>query len=177
VTTTRVDCVDADTLRAMARGGCYGVSFGIDTGSELIGRKIRKPPKLDRAQQAMRLCDEFGLLSLGYFMVGFLWDTPETLAETASFIRAARPDLLTIHFAHPYPGTRYYDDFAAAGAEVVNTHAQAEPALVTNGLGSLEDWSRGVRRRHYANPKVAFSVARKLARLGPGFVRGPRLSA
>lgn len=171
VTTTRVDCVDRDTLASMAAAGCYGVSFGIDTGSAKIGEKIRKPPRLDKATQAMRLCDELGILSLGYFMVGFLWDTPETLAETGAFIRAARPDLLTLHFAHPYPGTRYHDDVSAAGAAIVDRRAQAEPALAVLEIDALHDWARKTRRSHYARPRVAFSLARKLAALAPHLLR------
>ncbi len=171
VTTTRVDCVDRDTLASMAAAGCYGVSFGIDTGSATIGEKIRKPPRLDRAAAAMRLCDDLGILSLGYFMVGFLWDTPETLAETGAFIRAARPDLLTLHFAHPYPGTRYHDDVRAHGAEIVDRRAQAEPALAGIGADALRDWARRTRRRHYANPRVTLSIARKLGALAPHLLR------
>ena len=113
----------------MRRAGCYGISFGIDVGSRAIGERVRKKADRAKAQAAMRLCDRHGVLSLGYFMIGFLWDTPETLAETADFLHAVRPDLLTIHFAHPYPGTPYYDEVAAQQAAVVSPHAQAEPAL------------------------------------------------
>jgi anaerobic magnesium-protoporphyrin IX monomethyl ester cyclase len=169
VTTTRVDCVDAEVLAAMRAAGCYGVSFGIDTSSELIGRMVSKPPKRDEARAALRVCDEVGILSLGYFMIGFIWDTPETLAETRDFIRDVCPDLLTIHFAHPYPGTRYYEALKSMGApQVVSLKAQAEPALSLQQLGvsELNAFARQILREHYFRPKVWWSLLKKGIRIG-----------
>jgi len=163
VTTTRVECVDDAVLAAMRRAGCYGVSFGIDAASEDIGARVRKAPDLARAETAMRLCDRHGLVSLGYFMIGFLWETEATLTETARFVRAVRPDLLTIHYAHPYPGTPYHDEVRAAGARQASPRAQAEPAIESTALPptALEGAARRMLRRHYANPRVLASLAGK----------------
>ncbi|MEZ4331615.1 MAG: B12-binding domain-containing radical SAM protein [Myxococcota bacterium] len=167
VTTTRVECVDETLLEAMARGGCYGISFGIDVGSRAIGARVGKRPDLERARRAMRDCDRVGILSLGYFMLGFLWETPETLAETARFARSVRPDLLTVHFAHPYPGTRYHGEVQAAGLHVRSPDAQAEPAFATPALSTaaLRGAARGMLRRHYGDPRVIVALGRKGARL------------
>ena len=173
VTTTRVECVDAELLAAMASSGCYGISFGIDAGSAETARRVKKPYDPGRAAEAMRLCDAARIFSLGYFMVGFLWETQETLRETAAFIRRARPDLLTLHYAHPYPGTVYFDEVASVGAPLVSSHAQAELALEPEAVGVdvVHRHARAMLRRHYANPKVAWSVARKAAGLGGSLVR------
>jgi len=175
VTTTRVECVDDRVLAAMRRAGCYGISFGIDAGSRTIGEKVRKNPDLEKARAAMRGCDAHGILSLGYAMIGFVWDTAETVDEAEAFLAAVRPDLLTIHFAHPYPGTRYWDDVAASGATLASRHAQAEPAL---GLGALpasylQRRAREITGRHYRRPAVLASLARKGLSLAPVLWRRP----
>jgi len=169
VTTTRVECVDDEVLAAMRRAGCYGISFGIDAASRRIGEKVRKKPDLARATAAMRGCDAHGIVSLGYAMIGFLWDTSETVDETEDFLRAARPDQLTIHFAHPYPGTRYYDDVAAARVALGSPRAQAEPALSGGELSAefLSKRARAITRRHYSRPAVLASLARKSLGLAP----------
>lgn len=167
VTTTRVDCVDEAVVAAMAAGGCYGISFGIDVGSREIGRRVGKRPDLARARRAIELCDRHGILSLGYFMIGFLWETEATLAETAAFARAVRPDLLTVHFAHPYPGTRYHAEVRAAGIGLESLEAQATPAFATNAL-STRTLRRAARRmlvRHYADPRVVAGLVRKGSRV------------
>lgn len=169
VTTTRVECVDDRVLAAMRRAGCYGISFGIDAASRLIGEKVKKKPDLERARAAMRGCDAHGIVSLGYAMIGFLWDTPETIDETEAFLRDARPDLLTIHFAHPYPGTQYYDDVRAGRIALGSRRAQAEPALAGGELSAerLTERARAITRRHYSRPAVLASLARKSIRLAP----------
>lgn len=177
VTTTRVECVDDEVLAAMRRAGCYGISFGIDAASRAIGEKVRKKPDLARATAAMRGCDRHGILSLGYAMIGFLWDTPETIDETEAFLASARPDLLTIHFAHPYPGTRYFDDVSAASIALANRRAQAEPALGDAALppAFLQQRAKEITTRHYRRPAVVASLARKGLRLAPALLRRGRL--
>ncbi|MFN2427186.1 MAG: radical SAM protein [Candidatus Binatia bacterium] len=167
VTTTRVECVDDGVLAAMRRAGCYGLSFGIDAASREIGQRVRKKPDEKRAFAAMRGCDAHGILSLGYIMIGFLWDTLETIDEAEAFLRAVRPDLLTIHFAHPYPGTRYYDDVMAEKVALASPRAQSEPALASCTLApdELVRRARAMTRRHYARPAVITSVVRKAVRL------------
>jgi anaerobic magnesium-protoporphyrin IX monomethyl ester cyclase len=182
VTTTRVECVDDEVLQAMRHAGCYGVSFGIDVGSRVIGERVRKRPDRKLASAAMRLCDRHGIVSLGYFMIGFLWESPQTLAETADFLHAVRPDLLTIHFAHPYPGTRYYEEVAAQQAAIVSPRAQAEPALDLGGVSPrvLRRAARAMTIRHYIRPAVIASVARKMSAQGWSLLRrrpnGPGLA-
>jgi hypothetical protein len=85
-----------------------------------------------------------------------------------------RPDLLTLHYAHPYPGTAYFDEVAGTGAPLLSGNAQAEMALEPEAIGAevVNRYSRGMIRRHYANPKVAWSVARKATRFAGGLLRG-----
>lgn len=163
VTTTRIERVDDELLGAMRAAGCYGVSFGMDVASPEIAKHVRKLASLETAQRAMRLCDKHRLISLGYLMTGFIWDNEDTLRCTEDFIVAVRPDLLTIHFAHPYPGTVYYEQFQKAGGEVLSKFAQAEPAGDGLGLSAaeFESRSRAILRRHYTRPKVLASLARK----------------
>lgn len=164
VTTTRVECVDQELLFELKKAGCYGISFGIDVASNTIGEKVKKTPKLKVAKKAMRMCDKAGIISLGYFMVGFVWETPETLRETEQFIKGARPNLITIHYAHPYPGTVYFNDVAKEEVKLTSLKAQAEPAFLPKALKSsdLKSFSKRVFLKHYINPLVLYPIVIKL---------------
>ena len=96
-------------------------------------------------------------------MIGFVWETPESLQHAEQFVRQVRPDLLTIHFAHPYPGTRYYDDFSNAGLRVQDRRAQAAPANSVREVteAQLTSCARHLLRKHYVRPRVLASIARK----------------
>ncbi|MBK7862927.1 MAG: radical SAM protein [Archangiaceae bacterium] len=164
VSATRVETADHKTLQALARGGCYGLSFGVETGSVELGKRIEKVPHLGRATEAFRACDRAGIASLMYLVVGFWWETAQTLDETRRFIAAARPDLLTTFWAHPYPGTAYHRQLTELGVVAHSAQAQAEPALEPPGI-CIDEIRRRVKRltaAHYARPAVWASVARKL---------------
>lgn len=166
VTTTRVDCVDDEVIAAMANAGCYGISFGVETGSRLIGEHIRKVPDEARTAAAFESCSRHGVLSLMYVMLGFLWETESTLAETASFVRRVKPDLLTTYWAHPYPGTEYHRQVLEQSVAYRPQFAQAEHALEPFSI-SVEAVRRAANRlvrSHYRDPRVLAALMRKLAR-------------
>lgn len=163
VTTTRVERVDEEVLRAMKNAGCYGISFGLDVASPAIAKHVKKSAHPELSQQVMRLCDKHGIISLAYLMIGFLWETEETLKETAQFLHAIRPDLVTIHFAHPYPGTKYFEEFRKSGVQLLSPHAQAEPAAPSMGvtIDELKAHARSMLVKHYLRPQVVLSILKK----------------
>jgi radical SAM superfamily enzyme YgiQ (UPF0313 family) len=166
VTATRVECVDEELLQAMWQGGCYGISFGVDVASEQVGAAVKKRPALKAAEEAMRLCDRIGIVTLAYFMVGFIWETKASLEETAGFARTIAPDLVTIHYAFPYPGTVYHQQAEELGLVALSTKAQAEPALSVTGVTDreLRRFSKRLLVRHYLRPRVWLSLLLKGAR-------------
>lgn len=163
VTTTRADRVDDEVIQAMAGAGCYGISFGLDVASKTIAKKVHKYATAEVAAKAFGACDRSGIISLAYIMIGFLWETEGTLAESEKFLRTIRPDLLTVHFAHPYPGTKYYSDVIKAGTEILSKRAQAEPAHNSVGVSAveLERVARKWLLRHYTRPNVIRSLSTK----------------
>jgi anaerobic magnesium-protoporphyrin IX monomethyl ester cyclase len=168
VSATRVDTMDSETTQALARGGCYGLSFGVETGSVDIGRRVKKPPELETTRAAFRWCDDAGITSLMYVMLGFLWETGATLAETERFVHAVRPDLLTLYWAAPYPGTAYFEEVKAAGLLSTAKQAQASAALEPPGISTRDIKRRALlmTAKHYTRPGVVASLTRKFGWLG-----------
>jgi anaerobic magnesium-protoporphyrin IX monomethyl ester cyclase len=164
VTATRVDTLDDETIAVLAKNGCYGLSFGVETGSAEIGAHIKKRPDLKQTEHVFRTCDAHGIATLMYVMLGFLWETPQTLAETERFVRAVRPDLLTLYWAHPHPGTAYEVQVREAGVTFRQAFAQAKSALEPPGISASEIRRRALvmTARHYAQPRVIASMVRKL---------------
>lgn len=167
VTTTRVECVDQELLYEFKKGGCYGISFGIDVASPQIGRQVNKAPKLEIAKRVMKECSRAGIISLGYFMIGFPWENRDTLLQTKNFVLNAKPDLITIHYAHPYPGTPYYDLVKQLNLNVCSLKAQAEPAFIPPQLkaGELQTFGKRLLLKHYSRPSVLLSIMRKIVPL------------
>jgi radical SAM superfamily enzyme YgiQ (UPF0313 family) len=112
---TRVDRVSAGLLRSMRRAGCTLVSFGVESGSETVLKKMRKGITKAQVERAFAWCREAGMPSIAYFMIGTPWETPETIDETISFAKRLPSTGSTFFLATPYPGTELEEEFRRAG--------------------------------------------------------------
>jgi radical SAM superfamily enzyme YgiQ (UPF0313 family) len=81
----RTDCVDDELLALMARAGCTGIFFGIETGSQRLQKIINK--KLDLAESKCRIAaaDRNGINTTVALIVGFPEETRDDLRDTIHF--------------------------------------------------------------------------------------------
>jgi radical SAM superfamily enzyme YgiQ (UPF0313 family) len=79
---TRVDAVDDELLKLMARAGCDQIFYGVESGSEKIQKAIRKNIKVDRVVESLRLTAANGIRVTASLMMGFPDETEEDLAQT-----------------------------------------------------------------------------------------------
>lgn len=106
---SRIDTFDSEMAAAMASAGCHVVSFGVESGDPEILTKIGKDITLEGVNSAVKLCRRNGIMSLLYFVVGFPWDTRESIRRTVRFARSVPADLYEFHAAYPFPGTPMYE--------------------------------------------------------------------
>jgi anaerobic magnesium-protoporphyrin IX monomethyl ester cyclase len=117
---TRVDLVDAELLVRMARAGCTGIQFGVESGSQTILDSVKHIEK-HRALDAVRWAVAAGIRTTASFMVPFPDDTLETLHETFEFmgtLKDAGADLMMSYTA-PFPGTLFYEKADELGLRIL----------------------------------------------------------
>ena len=89
----RTDRVDEELLSIMAKAGCRGIFFGVETGSRRMQEVINKHLDLDDAWEAVVSATKHGMKTAVAFIVGF---PEETLADLRCsvhfFIRSTRID-------------------------------------------------------------------------------------
>ncbi len=110
----RTDCIDEELLELMAKAGCTGVYFGIETGSVRIQPVIDKNLDLDQAAAAIRHADRCGVSSSVSLIIGFPEDTPDDLRATVHFIiDSLRFDKVIgqIHLLTPVAGSSLHDQY------------------------------------------------------------------
>ncbi len=100
----RVDTVNQDMFDVMAATGCDSISFGVESGSPEMLKRVRKGIKLEQVTQAIRMCKQSGMLAHASFMVGLPGETKETLRETGAFAESLKI-LFGYHYLSPFPGT------------------------------------------------------------------------
>jgi len=123
----RVNLMDEEMIQAMAGSGCVGLAYGIESGNQGILDSIHKQITLEQVERITALTKKYGIHVTGYFMLGILGDTRQTIQETLDFAERLDLDFYGFGITSPIPGTEMY--------------AQAvEKGLVEKGK-KLEDWS------------------------------------
>ena len=105
---TRADTVPCWLLKKMKQAGCFGISLGIESGSERILALLNKGITKTQMREAARHVKEAGLLLTVYVMLGNPTETREDIAQTQQFIAEINPDILQIHYFTPYPGSLFF---------------------------------------------------------------------
>lgn len=103
-----VNLVDEDLVSSMNQAGCCMIQVGIESGNNDILKKINKHITVEKALSACRIIKKHGIELQAFFMVGFPWDTEETLADTTKAMRQSKADILQYSIFTPYPGTEMF---------------------------------------------------------------------
>ena len=114
----RVNIMDADVMRLMRRAGCDSVSFGIESGSPEMLKRIRKRITLDQGRRAVEICREVGILPHASFMVGLPGETAETLRQTQEYADSLEI-IYGYHFLAPLPGTTVREEIDRYDLEIL----------------------------------------------------------
>ena len=104
----RVDCVNRELLTKMKEAGCYRVSFGVESGSDEVLRRIGKRITLQQARSACEIANDVGLTTIAFYMLGNYGENRETMEKTIAFAKSLNTDYAQFTIATPFPGTALY---------------------------------------------------------------------
>jgi len=112
---SRVDYVDEEMLNLMGQAGCNLISWGIESGSEMVLKKAHKGYRMEQAYNALRWAKKAGIKNWGYFIIGLPGETIDTIKETMIFSKKLPLDIALFHVAAPYPGTPFFFEVVENG--------------------------------------------------------------
>lgn len=110
----RTDSVDTDLLRLMREAGCYGIFFGMETGSSRMQRVIDKDLDLNDARRVLGETDSLQIHTDVSLIIGYPQENAEDLRDTVKFF--ADSMLLPwidphLHMLSPLAGTPITDEY------------------------------------------------------------------
>jgi anaerobic magnesium-protoporphyrin IX monomethyl ester cyclase len=156
---SRVTHVDYELFAQMKRAGCKRIFFGIESGDERVLKEMRKGITPDQSRAAVDACVKAGIKAAGFFMVGYLGETPDSLMRTINFSTRLPLDYVSYTIAYPLPGTKFY-------SRVKERRAQGEWHYIRhNRLLFNSDFSE--RKLRFAIYKGAIQHKLRKHRLGP----------
>jgi radical SAM superfamily enzyme YgiQ (UPF0313 family) len=87
----RTDCIDEELLELMARAGCRGIFFGVESGSERMQKIIDKHLDPRRAEEVIDATERLGIHSTVSLITGFPEETWVDVRQTMRiFMHSAR---------------------------------------------------------------------------------------
>lgn len=158
-------------LEELKSAGCWRVRIGVESGNESVLRFIRKEITREQVRDVVTWADEIGLQPKGFFMIGHLTDTEETIRETMEFALSLPFKDITIQINTPLPGTEQFDmykDFGTLSAEEKSFYSFWQPVFIPRGLSKerLESLQSEFYRRFYLRPQTIRRHLREIKRLG-----------
>jgi len=180
---TRLDAVDPELLRLMARAGCVRLEYGVETADEELFRSRAKPGSrvgLDGVGRVLRQTEKAGIAAHLFLLLGFPEDSRATIAELRRRLREWRPLSARITAIKPYPGTPFYEQAQAEGLLVSGRWSDyvGDRVLVRTRHLAAEELERAIQELQVEHERqVRWRRRLRLARRGVAYLRDGTLAA
>lgn len=97
--------IGREMLSLAKKAGCTEISFGIESGSQVMLDRMNKQTSVEENKKAIWESRSMGIKTKAYFIVNFPGETEETVGETLRFAEATRPDQWLLSSFAPLPGS------------------------------------------------------------------------
>ncbi len=183
----RPDRMDLELLKEMKKAGCSRVLYGCESASQEILDKMRKNGKVQDIENATKWTKEAGIDVHNCFILGFPWDTQETVEKTIRYAYELNAEFCQFGIATPLPGTRLLELVEKEGALVSgddwSQHDGFSKSAVSydkngsHGLSrdQIESYATTAYRRYYLRPQYVGMMVRRAFRSRDDFGQTLRL--
>lgn len=108
------DC-SIELMTAFREAGCTNMVIGVESLDDTILEKIKKGTNVKMIMDAIDNCRKAGIAPSLSFMIGFPWDSNQTMENYVKILKAiAVPSIMT-RFVRPHRGTPIYEECRQLG--------------------------------------------------------------
>ncbi len=106
---TRPELLNEKIIDLLSKAGCSCINFGIeDINPEILKQISRKPIQSTHIMKVIQYCEEKGIRTSCFFILGLPGSTRVTTEENIAFSIKLFPSQVEYKVATPYPGTDLY---------------------------------------------------------------------
>ncbi len=159
--------LEVEDILLLKKAGAYMITLAVETASRRMQKIIKKNLNIGKVIKNIEYADKIGLLTKGYFMIGFPGETPEEIEETVSTAVNSRLHMVSFFNVVPSKCTGLFE-LASQSADyriescLMSYHAKNSYYRTATGY-DLRKMQKSAYRR--------FNSVRRLIRL---FIRVPR---
>jgi anaerobic magnesium-protoporphyrin IX monomethyl ester cyclase len=147
---SRVDAIDVPLLKKLKRAGTRAISYGMESGSDSVLKRMRKRTTVAQNEAACRLTKKAGILCSTSWILGYPGETREMLEETFRFVDQILPHTFTFNVLSPLPNTPVYREAKKEGTLVGDWSVGCDKVYVkTEVVEDLERFSKLVGKAQW----------------------------
>jgi hypothetical protein len=156
----RGDRMDEELLDKMAAAGTKFMSYAIETGSPRLQRLIRKNLNLAKVDAAIRYTASLGIVTRGFFMLGFPTEREDEVLQTIEFAKQSSLCGATFFTVVYFPGTELYQlalsmGFFKDGYEVKRDYVQVSDGPYAFSAERLHELKvQGIREFAFTRERI-----------------------
>ncbi|UZJ41068.1 B12-binding domain-containing radical SAM protein [Prosthecochloris sp. SCSIO W1101] len=102
--------IDKDILKFMSEANFLKIDYGIEDILDDTLNKIKSDQNYNDMLNILKTTNEHGILVRALIMVGYPWESKETMKRRKELIIELPVDQLRICYYVPFPGTKIYDE-------------------------------------------------------------------
>tara|TARA_Y100000590_G_scaffold287454_1_gene323606 strand:- start:850 stop:2313 length:1464 start_codon:yes stop_codon:yes gene_type:complete len=168
----RCDVVTEDTMQDLAKGYCYRIQFGVESGNDYIRNVVmdREMPR-DTIIRAFELAKKYGVETYALNVIGVPGETKEMLMDTVKLNCEINPTASGANIFYPYKGTPLGDksfDDGMVNIEKYNDFSNERRESVMN---YSEEWLETLKyyRANWESVVYPFTYKRAVSKSYYGF--------
>lgn len=112
----RVNGVTRESLEIAKSVGLRMISFGVETGSDIGMKTLKKGTNIAQVEKVFKWCEELGIKTIANFMIGLPHEkTIKDLRDNVSFLINLNPNYAQFNILSLYPHTKVHNDALKLG--------------------------------------------------------------
>ena len=155
VSDSRLDILDEEIIKLMSQAGCHALHFGIESFSEeTLSNYDKNLKNVDYVSRTLNLCKKYGVLSVGYFILGLPGESYKDVENTINYALELNVDYASFNLPYPIVGTELRETSIKEGwlKEVEDNYdGSLDPLIITDLISKdqLIDLKRKAYKKFY----------------------------
>ena len=161
----RADLLDRNLIRSLKEAGTVSASFAIETATPRLQKLVRKNLILEKARESINYASEIGIISTGFFMLGFPTETREEVLRTIRFALKLKLHTAQFFLVTPFLGTEMATIFSESYKGVTDEFMDFDYNKGRYNISEVETeelfrLQRRANLKFYFRPSVAWRILR-----------------
>lgn len=167
---SRTNTIDKELLLMMKDAGLVSITFGVESGDNLVLSKIRKQTTAEQNKKALFACREAGVPVRCSIMYGNPGETLESVKNTVKLIEETQPDEWNLAVLAPIPGSDIWENPEKYGVVFDKEWVRKNYYSMTNRFDSSGIGSIWISLNHLSSEELVNNLkflVKELERVSP----------